>query len=255
MPFARSSEYAIHYEVVGHGPPLVLQHGFSGTLKRWIWAGYVDALKSRYRLILVDARGHGGSDKPHNPDAYSIEAQASDVAAVLDDLGIERAHYWGFSMGGRIAFAMAKYQSSRVRTLVIGGGHPYSRKLPAEDCLDGSNPGLFVERLYRRTGIDLDKLPVEVRDELFANDFHALAAVQGDWPSLEDVLRTMKIPCLLYVGDADPYLAKVTQCAKTIPGAQIFVLPGLDHGSGFRESALVLPRIILFLEEHSKGGD
>lgn len=250
MPFANSSGYAIHYELVGNGPPLILQHGFSGTLNRWRWSGYVDALKDRFNVILVDARGHGSSDKPHDPAAYSLEAQASDIAAVLEDLGIKRAHYWGFSMGGRIAFAMAKYQRNRVHTLVIGGAHPFARKLATEERLDGSDPELFVNRLYRRTGIDLQRLPAEMYAELFANDFQALAAIQGDWPSLEEVLPTMTMPCLLYVGDADPYLAKVTQCAKAIPGAEYFFLPGLDHGTGFRESSLVLPRIISFLESN-----
>jgi pimeloyl-ACP methyl ester carboxylesterase len=248
VPFARSQGLSIHYAVEGEGPPLVLQHGFSGTLQRWYWAGYVEALKSRYRLILPDARGHGRSDKPHDPAAYTLEAQAADVAAVMDHAGVEKAHYWGFSMGGRIGFALARDFPGRIERLVIGGAHPYARVLPESDRVDGRDPDLFVRRLYGRTGAALDALPPEVRNELFANDFIALAAGMGDWPSLEDVLPKMRMPCLLYVGDRDPYLEKMVRVAASIPDARFFVLPGLDHGTGFRESAQVLPRVTAFLE-------
>ncbi len=69
MPYADNEGVRIFYEVVGDGPPLVLQHGMMMSLRRWSMAGYVDALKSKYRLILIDARGHGQSDKPHDPAA------------------------------------------------------------------------------------------------------------------------------------------------------------------------------------------
>ena len=63
---------------------LVLQHGFSESVVDWYEAGYVDALRSDYRLILIDARGHGASDKPHDPGAYELERRVADVVAVLD---------------------------------------------------------------------------------------------------------------------------------------------------------------------------
>ena len=74
MPYATNDGIRIHYEAEGDGPPLVLQHGFAWKVKSWAMAGYVDALKARYRLIRVDARGHGDSDKPHDPAAYSLSA-------------------------------------------------------------------------------------------------------------------------------------------------------------------------------------
>ena len=70
MPYVNSQGLRIHYQVEGDGPPLVLQHGFSDSLESWYDFGYVDALKPDYTLILVDARGHGQSGKPHDPDAY-----------------------------------------------------------------------------------------------------------------------------------------------------------------------------------------
>src|SRR5215469_10317577 len=129
MPYARNGSVRIHYEVEGEGPALVLQHGFSESVIDWYESGYVNALKTDYRLILIDARGHGSSDKPHDPDAYVLNRRVGDVAAVLDALEIATVVYWGYSMGGWIGFGMAKYAKERVRALVIGGQHPYARSM------------------------------------------------------------------------------------------------------------------------------
>ena len=70
MPCANNEGVRIYYEVEGQGPPLVLMHGITDSLEVFRLVGYVEALKSDYRLILIDARGHGASDKPHDSDAY-----------------------------------------------------------------------------------------------------------------------------------------------------------------------------------------
>ena len=103
MPYAHNGSVRIHYQVEGRGPALVLQHGFTESLVDWHESGYVEALRRDYRLILIDARGHGASDKPHHPDAYVLNRRVADVVAVLDALDIAKALYWGYSMGGWIA--------------------------------------------------------------------------------------------------------------------------------------------------------
>jgi pimeloyl-ACP methyl ester carboxylesterase len=87
----------------------VRQHGFSESVVDWYEAGYVDALRSDYRLILIDARGHGASDKPHDADAYGLDRRVGDVVAVPDALEIAKAAFWGYSVGGWIEFGMSKY--------------------------------------------------------------------------------------------------------------------------------------------------
>lgn len=101
MPFANNDGIRIHYHVEGSGPPVVLHAGFTVDLEAWYEWGYVDALRPEYRLILIDPRGHGKSDKPHDPAAYEMSLRAGDVLAVLDNLGLQQAHYIGYSMGGR----------------------------------------------------------------------------------------------------------------------------------------------------------
>jgi pimeloyl-ACP methyl ester carboxylesterase len=100
MPRVDNKGISIHYRVEGNGSPLVLVHGITDSSDVFYERGYVAALKAKYRLVLIDARGHGQSDKPHDPQSYSPEGVASDIVAVLDDLGMKTVTYWGYSMGG-----------------------------------------------------------------------------------------------------------------------------------------------------------
>jgi pimeloyl-ACP methyl ester carboxylesterase len=84
MPFVTNQGVRIHYETIGNGPVLVMHHGTTGSGADWIDRGYVDALKADHQVILPDARGHGQSDKPHDPTAYDLALRTSDVVAVLD---------------------------------------------------------------------------------------------------------------------------------------------------------------------------
>ena len=125
MPYANNHSVRIHYQVEGEGPPLVLQHGFTSSLQNWYAYGYVAALRQNIKLILIDARGHGQSDKPYDPQAYALQHRVEDVLAVLDALQVDNAHYLGYSMGGRIGFGIVKYHPERFLSLIIGGMHPY----------------------------------------------------------------------------------------------------------------------------------
>jgi pimeloyl-ACP methyl ester carboxylesterase len=253
MPYVNHEGTRIHYQVEGEGPPLVLLHGFTGNLKLWYLCRYVDALKTNYRLILVDARGHGESDKPHERAAYELPVRVGDVLAVLNALNLDRAHIWGYSMGGWTGFGIAKYAAHRLHSLVIGGVHPYEQKMPAYTRLDGSDPEAFLAGVCRRLGLDVAALPTAAREQMLRNDFRALAAVQQDRPSLEDTLPAMNMPCCLYAGDQDPLYSKVLECAQHLPHATLFVLPGLDHSAAFRKARLVLPQVTKFLQSTPTG--
>jgi pimeloyl-ACP methyl ester carboxylesterase len=221
------------------------------SINRWYLHGYVDALKSDYQLILVDARGHGQSDKPHDPAAYELPLRVGDVVAVLDALDISQPHYWGYSMGGWIGFGIAKYAPERVHALIIGGSDPYERTLPAASRLDGSDPDAFLNAFLGRLRVDPASIPPEIRDEILANDFQAIAASQQDRPSIADILPTMTMPCLLYAGESDPVFSKTQESAKHIPNAIFFPFPDLDHSAVFRASGLILPHVTKFLRENS----
>ena len=124
MLFTNNDCVKIHYKIEGNGTPLVLLHGFSDSLDDWYNYSYVDSLKDVYRLILIDLRGHGLSDKPHDSEEYTVEILASDIIAVLDEIGIDKAHFWGYSMGGHIGLGLSKHYPERFLSFILGGITP-----------------------------------------------------------------------------------------------------------------------------------
>jgi pimeloyl-ACP methyl ester carboxylesterase len=249
MPYARNQDVRIHYRVEGAGAPLVLQHGYSDSLESWYEFGYVEALQRAYRLILIDARGHGASDKPHDPGAYATECQVSDILAVLDALQIPAAHYWGFSMGGQIGFGLAQHAAPRFASLILGGADPYQgNRAERDQWLPMLRQGMagFIERIWEATG------PVSsaFRARLLANDVEALIANRTkvmERTGFADVLPTMSMPCLLYSGEADGRYPGIKSCISHLPNATFFSLPGLNHVESFYSSDLVLPHAAKFL--------
>jgi pimeloyl-ACP methyl ester carboxylesterase len=124
MPEASNDGVMIHYEVTGTGTPVVLLHGFPDTGACWRHqvAALVDA---GYQAIVPDLRGYGRSAKPEGVDAYNIIFLAGDVAAVLDDAGVERAHVVGHDWGAGVAWAFAMFAPERVdRLCVLSVGYP-----------------------------------------------------------------------------------------------------------------------------------
>jgi pimeloyl-ACP methyl ester carboxylesterase len=121
MPFVSHRGQRIHYTVDGAGPLVVLKQGLLLDAESWKKTGIVDALADKYRVACVDSLGHGLSDKPSNPEFYGQEQRAGDIAAVIDNLGCERAHLVGHSMGGWLAVGVAKFHPRRLASLVVGG--------------------------------------------------------------------------------------------------------------------------------------
>lgn len=247
MPYADNEGIRIHYQTEGEGPPLVLQHWSLATMESWYEYGYVSALKNDYQLILLDARGHGASDKPHRTEAYELKKRVEDVVAVLDDLGITQAHFFGYSMGGWIGFGVARYAPKRFRSLIIGGQHPYAQNMDGLRQLVRHGIENGPEALIAVWEEKFGTLSLETRERMLAYDYEALLAVAQDRESLESVLQTMRMPCLLYVGEMDDVYPIAKECAKQIANVTFVTLPGLGHGEGIRRSDEVLPHVKRFL--------
>jgi pimeloyl-ACP methyl ester carboxylesterase len=255
----------IHYEVVGGGPPLVLHHGFtSNLLDEWQWNGYVDALKDEYQLVLLDARGHGESDKPHEPEAYGQKPMSGDVVAILDALGVERTHYWGYSMGGRVGWAMLRYHPDRLLSLIIGGSGAIGIETPARAAyrqeslarrraamaeIERDGRESWFARVRREAGESWDE---RFGARLEVADLAAWQALQQNQENegLEVAARNAGVPCLVYAGDEDGLAyASARATADAIPNAQSLWLPGLNHQDAIRRGDLVLPHVLEFLAE------
>ena len=132
MPFAASEGVQIHFHVEGTGPPLVLLHGFGVSGDAWRTGGHVEALSDQFQVITMDARGHGRSNKPHGPAAYSLPKRVRDVTSVLDAVGVESACILGYSLGGITAFGVSTYAPQRLRSAIVLGAHPYSEEYPED---------------------------------------------------------------------------------------------------------------------------
>lgn len=107
MPYVLNGNAHIYYEVEGEGPPLILHHGFTSGIQDWHEFGWVEALRHDYQLILIDARAHGESEKSHDAKDYEYEILAADVLAIMDRLGVEKAHFFGYSWGTDIGCVLA----------------------------------------------------------------------------------------------------------------------------------------------------
>jgi pimeloyl-ACP methyl ester carboxylesterase len=247
MPYATNGGIRIHYQIEGEGSPLILHHGSFGSGSDWRDMGYTDALQGDHQLILIDARGHGASDKPHDPTAYDMASRVSDVTAVLDALQIQRANFFGYSMGGWIGFGIAKYAPLRVRSLILGGAHPFAESLQGfRDGVSGGMAGL-ISMLKQAYGLYMTPAMLERHR---ANDLQALLALSQDRTDFSDVFPTMNVPCLLFVGEADPRLAGVRESANAINDATFFSLPECGHVAALARRDLVLPHVTAFLSRH-----
>ncbi|MCE2557231.1 MAG: alpha/beta fold hydrolase [Acidobacteria bacterium] len=119
--FTASDGAVIHYLVEGRGDPVVLLHGITGTAaSNWGAAGIIDRLAEEFQVIAVDQRGHGKSDKPHDPASYG-ERMALDVVDLLDHLRLQQANVVGYSMGGFITMKLIALAPDRLMSAVVGG--------------------------------------------------------------------------------------------------------------------------------------
>jgi pimeloyl-ACP methyl ester carboxylesterase len=110
----------------GAGPPVLFYTGFADPLEVAKSSGLARALRGEFRLVFADHRGQGGSDKPREPSAYALTSRVADALAVLDALGIERAHFLGSSWGARLGFALGEHAPHRLLSLVLCGNQPYA---------------------------------------------------------------------------------------------------------------------------------
>ena len=247
MPYFDNDGVRIHYQMEGKGAPIVLMHGTSGSVGDWYENGWVGGLKDDYQIILIDHRGHGYSDKPHDSDSYSLKISVSDVVGVLDKLGIEKANYFGYSMGGFIGFGLAKYASERLNALVIGAAHAYERSMAATRKPFTRSMAVYLKHSLAGASDPAESDWYRVRKQ--ANDLKALHALTKDRPDNSDIIPTMTMPCFVYVGEADTMYKDIKRCAEQMPNAKFLSVPGLDHGQMNRDSRDVLPHVKKFLEQ------
>ncbi|WP_181313018.1 alpha/beta fold hydrolase [Nocardioides campestrisoli] len=258
MEHARNPDDGVRiaFDVVGEGEPMLLVHGTGLSSQMWRGAGYVEPLSASHRLLLVDLRGHGRSDKPHEESAYSMARVTGDLVAVLDEVGVERAHLLGYSAGARVGFNLGALHPGRLLSLLLGGGSARSQRGGLDqiffpDCaavLENHDMAEFVRRWEQAGGAPAEP----VRRAFLANDPRAMAAwfrASEDAPGLSDQqLRALDVPALLFAGSLDHARLRDSRAAQAVlPDAQVAEVSGHDHLSTISASQEVVPLVERFL--------
>ena len=127
MSFTQKSGLKIYFETAGdpNKPALLMNHGLGNSVANWHQLGYVDKLSPHFYLIMYDGRGFGKSDKPYESLSYKPNLLLDDCIAVLDELNIEKCHFFGNSRGGSLGFIAAESHSNSFTSFIIGGANPY----------------------------------------------------------------------------------------------------------------------------------
>ncbi|HET7465951.1 MAG TPA: alpha/beta hydrolase [Candidatus Dormibacteraeota bacterium] len=231
----------LHYEVHGpdDGAPIVLVHGFASHYRlNWVGTRWQETLTGAgFRVIGLDCRGHGESDKPHDSAAYVVPKMAGDVRNLLDHLDVETADYLGFSMGSRIGIQCVLDFPERLRRVVLGGVGIKGALAQAQSIARAMRGGV-PENPVAKSFYEFAKARPH-------NDLEALATcIEAISRPLDmNVLRSVQTPILLVVGENDELVSGAEDLVELIPTARLVVVPGRDHlgtvpAREFKEAAL-----------------
>jgi pimeloyl-ACP methyl ester carboxylesterase len=256
MPFVENDGVKIYFETIGKGPPLVLHSGWSGTIQNYHDNGYLESLGKEYQLILMDARGHGKSDKLYNPELYRFKFLVKDVTTILDELEIDKTNFMGYSFGGRVGLAIPKYAPDRFNSLIIGGAAAIELYSP-EDTRRRESINALIRKgteplidLMVKSGIPRTEATRRVK----STDWDAMAAINlnDEHQGFEDYLPLCMIPCLFFCGEEDSRFDAVRHTIEMMKNAVFVSQPGLNHGQSFRQSQTIIQEIQKFLAKHNR---
>jgi pimeloyl-ACP methyl ester carboxylesterase len=250
MPKLDRDGVNIHYEVHGSGPPLILTHGYSSTSA--MWQGQIAALSRHHKLVLWDMRGHGQSDYPDDPAAYSETLTVADMAALLDAVGATTAIVGGLSLGGYMSLAFYRSHPERVRALLIIDTGPGFKK---DDARAAWNKRALdnADRFDREGLAVLKTLSAERANVAHRNAAGLAHAARGMLTQRDagviETLPHIKVPSLVVVGaDDTPFLAASDYMAAKIPGARKVVIPSAGHAANIDQPQLFNEAVVAFLD-------
>jgi len=257
----------LRYIERGAGEPIVLVHGFTNTAEIWESNGIVQDLSRNYRVITFDARGHGKSDKPHEPARYGREMPL-DIVRLLDHLGIARAHVVGYSLGGHITSQLLTLHPERFlsATLIAGSGRFTWTPVDAEeaeadarerekDCINRSLMFRLAPPNAPRPSADSLKVLskncfADTTQDRFA--YAALTRARADQLITPAAVAAVTVPTLGIVGTEDPMKAGMDALVRIRPSVKLVVIEGATHAGP--HGILARPELIAalrsFLAEH-----
>ena len=229
MPSFHNGDVEIAYLDEGEGDPIVLVHGFaSSKTVNWVYPTWGSELRKHgYRVIALDNRGHGDSEKLYDPESYHIGIMAGDIIALMDHLRIERADMMGYSLGGRMTAWLAHRVPQRLRSAILGG--------IAMGLIEGGGPGENVAKALEADSLEDVKDPIGRTFRAFADqtrsDRKALAAcLRGSRRLMtREEAADIRVPVLIAVGTEDEIAGSTSELGRIIPGSKVLDIPNRDH--------------------------
>jgi pimeloyl-ACP methyl ester carboxylesterase len=229
MPSFHHGAVEISYLDEGEGDPIFLVHGFASSKNvNWVYPTWVsDLKKDGRRVIALDNRGHGDSEKLYDPAQYDIATMASDVIALMDHLAIPQADIMGYSLGSRMTAVLARNEPQRLRSAILGG--------IGIGLIEGGGPGENVATALEAPSLEDVTDPVGRTFRAFADqtrsDRRALVAcLRGSRRLMtRDEAADIDVPVLIAVGTADDIAGSAEALGKIIPGSEVLGIPNRDH--------------------------
>lgn len=251
MPHASCDDAVkLYYEESGRGTPVIFVHEFAGDYRSW--EPQLRHFGQRYRAVAYNARGYPPSDVPPSSDFYSQARAAADILAVLDYLGIDKAHIVGLSMGGFATLHFGLCNPTRARSLCVAGcGYGAELGLRERFRAESEATAIFIaehgmEAFAAKYALGPTRVQFENKDPRGFAEFRRMLAehspvgaqntqrgVQRERPSLYDLVDDMlrlTVPTLILTGDDDwPCLNPGILMKQTIPSAGLAVIPNCGH--------------------------
>jgi pimeloyl-ACP methyl ester carboxylesterase len=256
MPVSRVTGVAIHYEVAGDGPALVMIH--ANPFDHSLWLYQIAHFSTWFKVIAIDIRGYGRSDKVTEP--YNLRDMCDDVIGVLDKEGIEHAVVMGCSVGSGISILLGLDNPDRFDAVILvggnsGGSNRFHKRIEGYTSDLGGYHITHMHELVAPTfahtplGEYLFNMHVEREPRL---DGEAISCVfrAGNGTETTDRLPDMRVPTLIINGEHDHSLPAGQKTAALIPNAVHEVLPGTGHACCLEDPAGFDKVVIDFLAEH-----
>ena len=248
MPKTRINNIDITYDDTGSGPAVVLIHGY--PFNRSMWAEQVSALADSYRVVTLDLRGHGESES--STGASTMKLMAQDVAALMDELQIDRAVIGGLSMGGYVTLAFYQLFAERVEKLLLADTRAQADTEEAKatrgdqvqqiqaDGMTGIVNGMLPKLLSPETVSKQPEIVKRVRDMMMhTSPEGAIGALRGmaEREDQTERLSQINVPTLIVVGKEDPItpVADSQKMHERIAGSQLVVIENASHVSNIEQ--------------------
>jgi pimeloyl-ACP methyl ester carboxylesterase len=261
MPRIQSGDAEIAYEGLGDGPPVVLLHPFPADHALWLPAAQI--LRSRYRVILPDLRGHGDSGVGEGP--ATMRKHATDIARVLDHAEAGRAPLAGVSIGGYALFEFWRRYRGRVAALILcdtkaqadtAEGRAARLKAAADVLEQGTEPFIdsMIPKFFGRTTLDtrpdLLMAPKEMMMKMSSEDISLVQKGMAERPDSVEILNTINVPTMLVAGEEDTLtpVRDAELMRQNIPGSQLKVVPRAGHYAVWEQAEEVGKLVRQFLD-------